>query len=450
MGEGGRSVLVGFGRTNRAVAAALVRRGLDVVATDDRPTAAVRAAAAELGVELVTGPGEDALARLLAGAAELVPAPGLPDRHVAFAAAADAGVPVRSELDLAARWDDRPRIAVTGTDGKTTVTELAAEVLRSSAVAAVVCGNNDVPLVEAIDDPTPEVFVVEASSFRLLHSQRFAPRSAAWLNLAPDHLDNHASLAEYEAAKARIWRWQGEGDVAVGNADDPVVAAHLATAPAGRRWSFSTSEDAGVDWQPRAGHLDGPAAGGFERFVGIEELPRRFPHDIANALAAVAVAAPVGATAAGAATALRAFTGLAHRLALVGEAGGVRWYDSSKATTPHAALNDVGAVGSAILIAGGRNKGLDLSVLAEAAPAVRAVVAIGEAAGDVAAAFAGIRPVVEAASMAEAVDTAARVARPGDAVVLAPGCASFDWYGSYGERGDDFARLVDQRLRAAP
>jgi UDP-N-acetylmuramoylalanine--D-glutamate ligase len=146
---------------------------------------------------------------------------------------------------------------------------------------------------------------------------------------------------------------------------------------------------------------------------------------------------------------LRSFTGLAHRLAFVGEAGGVRWFDSSKATTPHAALNDVGAVGSAVLIAGGRNKGLDLSVLAAAAPSVRAVVAIGEAAADVAAAFAGLRPVVEATSMAEAVDAAARIARPGDAVVLAPGCASFDWYGSYGERGDDFVRLVEQRLRGA-
>jgi UDP-N-acetylmuramoylalanine--D-glutamate ligase len=312
----------------------------------------------------------------------------------------------------------------------------------------VVCGNNEVPLVAAIDDPAPEVFVVEASSFRLLHSERFAPTAAAWLNLAPDHLDNHGSLAAYEAAKARIWQWQGRGDVAIGNADDPVVARHLASAPAGRRWSFSTIEGSTADWTVAGGDLRGPD--GFEHFVAVDELPRQFTHDLANGLAAVALAAPVGATPAGAADALRSFTGLAHRLALVAEVDGVRWFDSSKATTPHAALNDVAAVGSSVLVAGGRNKGLDLSVLAQAAPSVRAVVAIGEAAVEVAAAFAGIRPVVEASSMAEAVDAAAGLARAGDAVVLAPGCASFDWYGSYGERGDDFARLVLSRAGGAP
>jgi UDP-N-acetylmuramoylalanine--D-glutamate ligase len=442
--RGGRAVLVGLGRTNQAVAAALVRRGVDVTVADDRPSDAVRAAAADLGLGLVEAPDDEVLGRLLDGASELIPAPGLPDRHPAFALAAAAGVPVRSELDLAARWDDRPRVAVTGTDGKTTVTELAARVLVASGVPAVVCGNNDLPLVAAIDDPAPEVFVVEASSFRLLHSERFAPTAAAWLNLAPDHLDSHRSLADYEAAKARIWQWQGRGDVAIGNADDPVVARHLAAAPAGRRWSFSTREASTADWSIAGGELRGPA--GFEGFVAVEELPRRFGHDLANGLAAVAVAAPVGATPAGAAAALRSFTGLAHRLALVAEVDGVRWFDSSKATTPHAALNDVAAVGSAVLIAGGRNKGLDLSVLASAAPSVRAVVAIGEAAVEVAAAFAGVRPVVEAASMVEAVDAAARLAERGDAVVLAPGCASFDWYRSYGERGDDFANLVLARV----
>jgi UDP-N-acetylmuramoylalanine--D-glutamate ligase len=239
-----------------------------------------------------------------------------------------------------------------------------------------------------------------------------------------------------------VWRWQGEGDLAVGNLDDPVVVGHLAAAPAGRHWTFSGRAAAEADWRMDGDALCGPAAAGFDGFVGVDELGRRFAHDIANALAAVAAAAPLGATPAGAADALRSFTGLPHRLALVADAGGVRWFDSSKATTPHAALNDVAAVGSAVVIAGGRNKGLDLAVLAEAAPAVRGVVAIGEAAVEVAAAFAGIRPVKEAASMEEAVAAAAELAEPGDAVVLAPGCASYDWYGSYGERGDDFARLV--------
>jgi UDP-N-acetylmuramoylalanine--D-glutamate ligase len=439
----GPSVVVGLGITGRAVLRALARRGHDVVAVDDRPGDAARAAAADAGVDLVAGPDEAALAAVLRGAGEVLPAPGLPDHHPVFAVAARLGVPVRSELDLAARWDDRPVVAVTGTDGKTTVTELAAAVLRSSGVEAAVCGNNETPLVVAIDDPATDVFVVEASSFRLLHSERFAPRAAAWLNFAPDHLDSHRSLDDYEAAKARIWAWQGEGDVAIGNADDPVVARHLAGAPAGRTQTFSTTGAA--DWHVADGALVGPGGTGFVR---VDELPRRFAHDLANGLAAAALATAAGATLEGAATALRAFRGLPHRLALVAEEGGVRWYDSSKATTPHAALNDVSVVGSAVLIAGGRNKGLDLSVLGDAAPSVRAVVAIGDAADEVAAAFAGRRPVVTASSMEQAVAAAAGLAEPGDAVVLAPGCASFDWYSSYAERGDDFADRVHHLVAA--
>ena len=436
----GRSVVVGLGVTGRAVLDALVRRGHDVVAVDDRPGDDARAAAGALGVELVEAPDDDALRSLLDGAAEVLPAPGLPDHHRVFAAAAAARVPVRSELDLAARWDDRPVVAVTGTDGKTTVTELTAAVLVASGVEAAVCGNNEVPLVAAIDDPATDVFVVEASSFRLLHSERFAPHAAAWLNLAPDHLDNHRSLADYEAAKARIWRWQGPDDVAIGGADDPVVVRHLREAPAGTHETFS-ARGVDADWRVAGGALVAPDG---TAFAAVEDLPRRFAHDLANALAATALAMPAGATLTGAASALRAFRGLPHRLALVAERDDVRWYDSSKATTPHAALNDVSVVGSSVLIAGGRNKGLDLSVLAGAA-SVRAVVAIGEAADEIAAAFEG-RPVVRASSMAEAVAAAASLAERGDAVVLAPGCASFDWYRNYGERGDAFATEVHHLL----
>lgn len=436
-----RSVVVGLGVTGRAVLGALLRRGHDVVAVDDRPGPDAVAAARDGGVELVQAPDADALAGVVAGADEVLPAPGLPDHHPVFAIAAAAGVPIRSELDLAARWDDRPVVAATGTDGKTTVTELAARILVASGVEAVVCGNNETPLVTAIDDPATDVFVVEASSFRLAHSERFAPTAAVWLNFAPDHLDSHRSLADYEEAKARIWRWQRPVDVAIGNARDPVVARHLRDAPA-RHETFAAHGDA--DWRVAGDELVGPDGAAV---VAVEELPRRFAHDLGNALAATALARPVGGTDAGAAQALRSFRGLPHRLALVADHGGVRWYDSSKATTPHAALNDVSVVGTAVLLAGGRNKGLDLSVLADASPTVRAVIAIGDAADEVAAAFAGRRPVVRATSMAEAVAAAADLAQPGDAVVLAPGCASFDWYGSYGERGDDFAAEVHHLLR---
>ncbi len=438
-GAGGRGphLVVGLGVTGRAVARALVAHGEDVALADDRPGDAVRDLAAELGVDLAVAPAGDELRALVRSSIAVLPAPGLPARHPVFGLAAEAGVPVLSEFDLAARWDDRPVLAITGTDGKTTVTTLVRDMLQASGVAAVAVGNTEVPLVASLDDPTVDVFVVEASSFRLDHSRRFAPEVGTWLNFAPDHLDSHPDLAAYEAAKARIWRDQSPDQVAVGNADDPVVARHLAEAP-GRRVAFGVESD-DADARVADGVLVGP--GGVE-LVRVDELPRRFPHDVANGLAAAATALSGGATPAAVASVLRSFRGLPHRVALVGEAGGVRYYDDSKATTPHAAVAGVAGFDSVVMICGGRDKGLDLRDLTQAAPRVRAVVAIGEAADAVAAAFERVRPVRRAGSMDEAVRLASELAVPGDAVVLSPGCASFDWYASYGERGDDFARAA--------
>jgi UDP-N-acetylmuramoylalanine--D-glutamate ligase len=429
-----------MGVTGRAVVRALVRHGEAVVAIDDRPDAAAAAELRELGVDLVAAPDHDRLAALVAGAAAVVPAPGLPARHPLFELAAAGGVPVLSEFDLAARWDGRPWLAITGTDGKTTVTTLVCAMLEASGVTAGAVGYTPVPLVGAVDDPTIDVFVVEASSFRLDHSRAFAPAVGTWLNFAPDHLDNHRSLAEYELAKARIWRDQTADQVAVGNADDPVVARHLAAAPA-QRVRFSAAGDRG--YRVADGRL---VTGDDDEICAVEDLRRGFPHDLLNGLAAAATARAGGATLAGVRAALVAFDGLPHRMAPVAEAGGVRYVDDSKATTPHAALAAVRAFDSVVLIAGGQNKGLDLGVLVEVAARVRAVVAIGDAAPEVAAAFAGRRPVSVAGSMDQAVALAAGSARPGDVVLLSPGCASFDWYGGMAERGDDFARAVREHI----
>ncbi|MGH9212017.1 MAG: UDP-N-acetylmuramoyl-L-alanine--D-glutamate ligase [Acidimicrobiales bacterium] len=432
------TLVVGLGITGVAVVRALAQRSEPVVAVDDAPSDTVRAACAELDVGLVVAPEPGRLADLVRASEAVVPAPGLPDRHPLFELARSSAVPVLSEFDLAARWDDRPLLAVTGTDGKTTVTTVTCAMLEASGLSAGAVGNTPVPLVAAIDDPTVDVFVVEASSFRLDHSQHFAPAVGTWLNFAPDHLDNHRTLADYEQAKARIWRDQSADQVAVGNADDPVVARHLAAAP-GRRVTFGLRPGADRGYRIADDRLvtDDDAT-----ICAVGELPRAYPHDLANAMAAAATALNGGATLTGVRSALLAFEGLPHRVALVGEAGGVRYVDDSKATTPHAVLAAVGGFDSVVLICGGRNKGLDLAVLAQAAPKVRAVVAIGEASDEVAAAFAGRREVEVAASMDEAVKLAAGLARRGDAVLLSPGAASFDWYGSYGERGDDFARAV--------
>jgi UDP-N-acetylmuramoylalanine--D-glutamate ligase len=426
-------LVVGLGVTGRAVAAALRRREREVVVIEDRPTDAARAAAAELDVELVEAPDADAVDALVARAARLLPSPGVPDRHPAFAAARVHGTAVRSEFDLAGEWDDRPVLAVTGTDGKTTVTTQMADALRRDGRRAALAGNTEVPLVAAIDDPDVELFVVEASSFRLGHSHRFRPRVATWLNLSPDHLDVHADLDAYVAAKARIFADQGPGDTAVVNADDPVVRGHGGAA---RRVTFSL-----VDGDVTV--RDGALVAGGEVLCAVDELWRGFPHDVANALATWASLRPVGVAPGAVADALREFPGLPHRVQPVGERHGVRFYDDSKATVPHAVVAAVGGFDSVVLIAGGRTKGIDLSPLASVAPRLRAAVAIGEAAEQVAAVLRGAGvDVAVAASMADAVALAAGRARPGDAVLLSPGCASFDWYRSYGERGDDFAAAV--------
>lgn len=431
-----RLLLAGFGLTNQAVAEALIRRGHEVVVADDKPGHDAVVAADRLGIDLVVAPTADELDRLVAGVAMVVPSPGLPDRHPVFAAADRHGRPVATEFDLAAAWDRRPIVAITGTNGKTTVTTMVTEMLRAGGLSCVDAGNNDLPLVRAIDDAEAEWFVVEASSFRLGRSHRWRPRVAAWLNLAPDHLDVHATHDHYEAAKARIWAHQSADDVAVGNLDDPVVERYLRDAP-GRHVSFSVSRR-DADYHVTPGELVGPDG----VLVGVDELPRSLHHDLANALAAAATARAAGCPVDAVRSVLRRFSPLPHRVCPVGVVDGITYYDDSKATVPHATIAAVRGFDSVVLIAGGRNKGLDLATLAEVSDRIRAVVGIGEAGPEVVAAFAGVRPTDLAPTMDEAVRIAADRARPGDVVLLSPACASFDWYPDYGARGDDFARAV--------
>jgi len=411
-----RALVYGMGVTGEAVADALERRGVAVLRADDDPARGGAGSLDDVGM--------------------LVPSPGVPEHHPVVIEAIRRGLPVVSELDLATDWDERrhPVVAITGTDGKTTVTTMVTEMLIASGRKAMAVGNTDVPFVAALDADV-DVFVVEASSFRLRWAERFAPKVATWLNLAPDHLDWHGSVGAYADAKARIFEHQSAGDVAIGNADDPAVMKALSTAPA-RHVTFGAADG---DYRVREGELLTPRG---ELVVGVADLPRSLPHDVANALAAAATSLEAGATLDGVRAVLRSFRGLPHRVAFVIEADGIRWYDDSKATAPHATAAAVAGFEHVVLIAGGRNKGLDLSALADTADHVRAVVAIGESAPDVIAAFRQRVPVTEAASMDEAVAAARRAAREGDAVLLSPGCASFDWYHSYAERGDDFVRAV--------
>ncbi len=444
-----RALVYGVAITGEAVARALLDHGVQVVLADDRPGQATRAVAERLGAELVGAPSAVAIVELVERCDLVCPAPGVPETHDVVRAAEAAGIPIVTELDLAYEWEQqrprgpRPMLAVTGTDGKTTTTLLVTEMLRAAGRRAVAVGNTEVPLVAELDGDA-EVFVVECSSFRLNWLRSFRAESSVWLNLAPDHQNWHTSLAAYEAAKARLWSHLRPTDVAIANAADAVVMRNLAGVAAIRR-SFGTGT---ADYRVDGDVLVGPRGA----IATTAEMTRALPHDVTNALAAAAVVLESGLADRDAVRgALASFRHPPHRIELIGEGAGVRWFDDSKATTPHAALTAIRGFARVVLLAGGRNKGLDLAGLAAEHDRIVAAIGLGEAAGEITAAFAPWVPVFTAASMDEAVATAAQLARPGDVVLLSPACASFDWYpdGGYPARGDHFKRLVAAHLASA-
>lgn len=435
-----RSLVYGLAVTGASTVRALTRRGHEVVVVDDHVDDAKRDLAGELGIELLPTPvGIDAFVARF----DLVsPSPGVPESHGVIAAARRHDVPVRSEIELAYQWEQarpggaRPILAVTGTDGKTTTCLLAAAMLTAAGVRTIAAGNTDVPLVDALEMQL-DAYVVECSSFRLAWTEQFRADAALWLNLAPDHLNWHRSTSTYEAAKARIFDLQRPSDVAIGYVDDPIVMRHLATAPA-RHVTFGRSN---ADYCLAGDALCAPTG----TIVNVDSMRRRLPHDITNALAASALVIESGLgnlDAAG--RAIASFVGPPHRIEPVGERDGVQWFNDSKATTPHAAAVAIRGFEHVVLIAGGRNKGLDLAPMAAEPQRLRSVVAIGESASEISDLFTPHCAVVRADSMEAAVVAAADSARRGDAVLLSPGCASFDWYpnGGYVARGDHFRRLV--------
>lgn len=443
-----RVLVYGVGVAGTATARALVRRNIDLVAADDAVTDDRRGELQRLGVDLVESPTGSTLDDLVEGSSMVAPAPGIPESHPVIAAARRAGRRIVTELDLAYEWESarpggpRPVLAVTGTDGKTTTTMLTAAILTSAGRSTVACGNTDVPMVEALDLDV-DCFVVEATSFRLAFCESFRAEASAWLNLAEDHLDWHGSMKTYEAAKARLWGHVRANDSAIGWIDDPVVMRHLARARC-QRMTFGHER---ADYRVADGRLVGPCG----EIAPVDSLARSLPHDVTNALCAAALVLESGlADQRAVAAALPSFSAPHHRIEFVGEADGIRWYDDSKATTPHAVRTAIRGFDNVVLVAGGRNKGLDLSEIAEERGRVRAVVAIGEAAPEIARAFDGVRPVAVADDMSDAVAKAREFATSGDVVLLSPGCTSFDWYDGYARRGEDFSRRVRELIGGRP
>lgn len=423
-----RVLVVGLAVSGRAVAGLLREQGHDVVAYDTR--ADVSAGVDE--VEVHTG---DWDSRLLDGVDLVVPSPGVPETSQPLVDALARDLAVWSELEVGTRRLSRtPIAAVTGTNGKTTITELVASMLTASGLDAPAVGN----IGEPVSGPSAldrDALVVEASSFQLRFIDEFAPDAAVLINFAPDHLDWHPDVAAYAAAKARIFENMTVDAPVVYDVDDGGAAGIV---------SSSSSRLVGVSGVRRVADSgpDGDAMWLAGNKVSLVDLPRRDPVMLVDLAAAAETASALGATPTGIVTAALGYTPGRHRREVVLSAGGVTWVDDSKATNPHAALAAIGSYRSVVLIAGGRAKGLDIRPLATA-PEVRALVAIGESAGLLVEA----RPdAATARSMEEAVEWAATIARDGDVVLLAPGCASFDMFDSYGQRGDVFAAAVRRRM----
>jgi UDP-N-acetylmuramoylalanine--D-glutamate ligase len=435
---GGPYLIVGLARSGVAAALTLRARGEEVIGCDAgaRGTPALDDAAQRLsaaGVEVHLDASGDALA---ARAGTLIKSPGVPQNAPVVAAARTRGVPILGELELAWRLLENEFIAVTGTNGKTTTTEWIGHVHREAALPVAVAGNVGTALTSLVGEvPARATIVCEASSFQLEDTIAFAPEVAVLLNLEPDHLDRHATFADYVAAKLRIFANQGNDDVAVAPLDLEVEDL----GGCARRVPFGA---AGAELSDRAGYLwwdDEP-------LIDVTEISLPGAHNRANAMAVAAACLARGIDRDAVAAGLRTFPGVAHRLELIATRDGVAFVNDSKATNVASTLVALRSYARGVhLIAGGRGKSQGFAPLAPVvAEHCRAVYLIGEAAGDLehALAPAGV-PVHQEGDLTAAVSAAAAAATPGDTVLLSPACASYDQYPDFEARGDHFRRLVE-------
>jgi UDP-N-acetylmuramoylalanine--D-glutamate ligase len=445
---GKRVVVVGLARSGVAAAEFLARQGSEVVATDLKSAGELEASALSLvskGVRLELG---GHVARTFTSAALVVVSPGVPWETPELIAARGAGVPVMAEIELAYRHLSGRVAAVTGTKGKSTTTAALGAMLREAGGDVRVGGNIGEALIGLVEGSTPETrFAVEVSSFQLEGTESFRPHVAVLLNLTPDHLDRHPSFEAYVAAKSRIFSNQTDEDWAVVNADDPLVLEQARRGRA-RRLLFHLRRD---DSGPAGDAAFFEAGEARLRLDGREEslfplAAVRLPglHLAGDLLAAAAAARLMGAPPEAAVRAVAGFRGIEHVLEYVATIGGVAFFNDSKATNVDAARRSFEAFdGPLLAIMGGRYKGGDF---AELGPALsrrgKLVLAIGEARERVAASLSPFVPCVRCDGLREAVERARAAASPGDTVVLAPACASFDMFRDYADRGRAFKAEV--------
>lgn len=436
-----RALVVGLGLSGLSSVRWLVRQGYAVKVVDSRAhPPGLAALHAELpGVEAHVGRFDPQHFR---NPGLLVLSPGVSCAEPAVAEAVARGAEAVGDVELFARVARAPVLAVTGANGKSTVTSLVGEMCREAGFDTAVGGNIGVPALDLLRDPEPEIYVLELSSFQLETTSSLNARAATVLNITPDHMDRYASVTEYAEAKARIFRGDG---LMVLNAEDAAVMAMRAAgrdivcfgseAPANDK-DYGLATHGGEMWLARGTRLLMPAS----------DVPLPGRHNLMNVLAAMALAESVQVPLDAMKRAVSKFHGLHHRTELVAERDGVRWIDDSKGTNVGATVAALSGMDSpVILIAGGDGKGADFRELrAAVAKRARAVVLIGRDAALIEQALDGAVPVVHAADMRAAVRAAAHIAQPGDVVLLSPACASFDMFRNYEHRGQVFATAVKE------
>ncbi|MGH8282773.1 MAG: UDP-N-acetylmuramoyl-L-alanine--D-glutamate ligase [Gammaproteobacteria bacterium] len=433
-----KTLIVGLGKTGLSCARFLARQGLDVAVTDSRerppglkelhnmvPNAAV----------FVGGFSEDALTH----ADQVVLSPGIPVAAPFIAKARALGLPVLGDIELFARQVHAPVVGITGSNGKSTVTTLLGLMAERAGIEVRVGGNLGTPALDLIRETEPRLYVLELSSFQLEVTVSLRCTVATVLNISPDHMDRYASLAEYAAAKARIF---ARCDVAVINRADDWVRRMVPSTH--KQVSFGLDAPSGRDYGVIVHGRQRWLARGDEKLLPADALRIRGDHNLANALAALALGDTAGLPTDAMLTALREFRGLPHRMEYVADVKGVSWYDDSKATNVGATLAAVsGLAGPLVLIAGGDGKGQDFTPLAQAlAGKTRVLVLLGKDAAVIETAMGGHVPLARVKDMDTAVQAAARFAQPGDLVLLSPACSSLDMFNNFEHRGRVFVQAM--------
>ena len=448
--DGKRVLVVGLARTGLVTALFSAGYGAKVTATDERPIPEVAEAAEKLrlaGVKLELGGfvPETVLEQDL-----IVVSPGVPAKIAPLEAARAQGIPVWSEIELAWRFLRGKLLAITGSNGKTTTTSLVAHILKTSNIPTLVGGNIGTPLlalVESSIDTT--VTVAEISSFQLETIDSFRPEIGVLLNLTPDHLDRHLTFEDYAGAKMRMFENQLEKDIALLNADDPEVTRRMPAKP--KIFWFSRQKRVATGAFLRDDQIIFRNEGSEVELARLADIQLRGQHNIENVLASCAASYLAGAVPAAIAAGVKSFRGVEHRLEFVAEISGVQYYNDSKATNVDAAVKAVEAFpGPLVVILGGRDKGSPYTPLRELLhERARLALLMGEAAEKIAADLGDAVQFENAGTLHQALDIAARHVQPGDTVLLAPACSSFDQFENYEHRGRVFKELVAHIQTAA-